>query len=218
VNFAREGLIFIVIAALIAAGGYALALNRRSWPLWLLAFVLTLLALWVAYFFRDPERTGARGTELVIAPADGKVVQVADVDEPAFVQGKARRISIFMNVFNVHVNRYPVTGTVKYVHYNKGKFINAAADKASLENEQSSIGLEDESGHRLLVRQIAGLIARRIVTYSKVGDRVTQGERLGIIRFGSRVDVFVPPDANVAVKVGQATYAGVTVLAELPKP
>ena len=217
-NFAREGLIFIVIAALIAAGGYALALNRRSWPLWLLAFVLTLLALWVAYFFRDPERTGARGKELVIAPADGKVVQVADVDEPAFVQGKARRISIFMNVFNVHVNRYPVTGTVKYVHYNKGKFINAAADKASLENEQSSIGLEDESGHRLLVRQIAGLIARRIVTYSKVGDRVTQGERLGIIRFGSRVDVFVPPDANVAVKVGQVTYAGVTVLAELPKP
>jgi phosphatidylserine decarboxylase len=218
VNFAREGLVFIIIAALIAAGGYALALNRRSWPLWLLAFVLTLLALWVAYFFRDPERTGERGKQLVIAPADGKIVQIAEVDEPAFLQSKGRRISIFMNVFNVHVNRYPVSGTVKYVHYNKGKFINAAADKASLENEQSSVGIETESGYRLLVRQIAGLIARRIVTYSKVGETVTQGERLGIIRFGSRVDVFLPPDAAVRVQVGQTTFAGVTVLADLPTP
>ena len=215
-NFAREGLAFIVIAALIAVGGYALALNRRSWPLWLLAFVLTLLALWVAYFFRDPERTGERGKQLVIAPADGKIVQIAEVDEPAFVQSKARRISIFMNVFNVHVNRYPVSGTVKYVHYNKGKFINAAADKASLENEQSSVGIETEAGYRILVRQIAGLIARRIVTYSKAGEKVNQGDRLGIIRFGSRVDVFIPPDAKVRVQVGQITVAGVTVLAELP--
>jgi phosphatidylserine decarboxylase len=217
VNFAREGLMFIVIAALIAAGGYALALNRRSWPLWLLAFVLTLLALWVAYFFRDPERTGERGKQLVIAPADGKIVQIAEVAEPDFVQSKTRRISIFMNVFNVHVNRYPVSGTVKYVHYNKGKFINAAADKASLENEQSSVGIETETGYRFLVRQIAGLIARRIVTYSKVGERVSQGERLGIIRFGSRVDVFLPLDAKVLVKVGQVTFAGETVLAELPQ-
>ena len=215
-NFAREGVIFIVIAALIAAGGYAVALNRRSWPLWLLAFVLTIIALWVAYFFRDPERAGERGKQIVIAPADGKVVQIAEVDEPAFAQGKTRRISIFMNVFNVHVNRYPISGTVKYVHYNKGKFINAAADKASLENEQSSIGIEADSGYRILVRQIAGLIARRIVTYSKVGDKVTQGDRLGIIRFGSRVDVFLPLDATIKVKVGQATFAGVTVLADLP--
>jgi phosphatidylserine decarboxylase len=215
VNFAREGLVFIVIAALIAAGGYALALNRRSWPLWLLAFVLTVIALWVAYFFRDPERVGERGKQLVIAPADGKIVQIAEVDEPEFLQSKAQRISIFMNVFDVHVNRYPVSGTVRYVHYNKGKFINAAADKASLENEQSSVGIETESG-RILVRQIAGLIARRIVTYSKVGEKVDQGDRLGIIRFGSRVDVFIPVNAKLRVKVGQATVAGVTVLAELP--
>jgi phosphatidylserine decarboxylase len=215
VNFAREGLVFIVIAALIAAGGFALALNRRSWPLWLVAFGLTVLALWIAYFFRDPERTGERGKQLVIAPADGKIVQIAEVDEPAFLQSKAQRISIFMNVFDVHVNRYPVSGTVRYVHYNKGKFINAAADKASLENEQSSVGIETESG-RILVRQIAGLIARRIVTYSKVGEKVNQGDRLGIIRFGSRVDVFVPVNATLRVKVGQVTVAGVTVLAELP--
>ena len=217
-NFAREGLVFILIATLIAAGGYALALNRRSWPLWLLAFILTLLAIWVAYFFRDPERTGERGEQLVVAPADGKVIQVADVDEPAFLNGRATRISIFMNVFNVHVNRYPVSGTVQYVHYNKGKFLNAAADKASLENEQSSVGLQTNGGHRVLVRQIAGLIARRIVTYSKMGERVDQGSRMGIIRFGSRVDVFIPAGSPVRVQVGQLTTAGVSVLAELPAP
>lgn len=214
-NFAKEGLVFIAIAALIAAGGYALALNRKSWPLWLLAFVLTLLALWVAYFFRDPERTGERGEQLVIAPADGKVVQIAEVDEPAFLKGKAMRVSIFMNVFNVHVNRYPVTGDVGYVHYNEGKFLNAAADKASLENEQSTVGIQTP-GHKVLVRQIAGLIARRIVTYSKVGDRATQGERFGIIRFGSRVDVFLPVGSKVNVSLGQLTTAGVTVVGELP--
>ena len=211
-NFAREGLAFIIIATLIAAGAYGVALNRRSWPLWLLAFVLTLLALWVAYFFRDPERTGDRGASLVIAPADGKIVQIADVEEPDYIKGRARRVSIFMNVFNVHVNRYPVDGVVRYVHYNPGKFLNAAADKASLENEQSSVGIES-GGRRVLVRQIAGLIARRIVTYSKVGDQVHQGDRMGIIRFGSRVDVFLPLDAAVTVHVGDVTTAGVTVLA-----
>jgi phosphatidylserine decarboxylase len=213
VNFAREGLVFIVIAILIAAGGYALALSRRSWPLWLLAFVLTLVALWVAYFFRDPERSGERGAGLVVAPADGKIVQIVEVNESAFLQSRAIQISIFMNVFNVHVNRYPVSGVVRYVHYNPGKFLNAAADKASLENEQSSVGIETES-YRILVRQIAGLIARRIVTYSKVGDHAKQGDRMGIIRFGSRVDVFVPIGSKILVKNGQLTTAGVTVLSE----
>jgi phosphatidylserine decarboxylase len=215
VNFAREGLVFIVIAALIAAGSYGLALNRRSWPLWLLAFLLTLVAIWVAYFFRDPERTGQRGEKVVIAPADGKVVQIKEVDEPAFHKGKALQISIFMNVFNVHVNRYPVSGNVTYVHYNPGKFMNAAADKASLENEQSSVGIESGRG-KVLMRQIAGLIARRIATYSKVGDKAEQGERMGIIRFGSRVDVFVPAGSRSLVKLGEITAAGVTVIAELP--
>ena len=214
-NFAREGLVFIVIAALIAAGGYGLALNRRSWPIWLLAFLLTLIAIWVAYFFRDPERVGQRGERLVVAPADGKVVQIKEVDEPAFHKGKALQISIFMNVFNVHVNRYPVSGNVTYVHYNPGKFLNAAHDKASLENEQSSVGIESARG-KVMMRQIAGLIARRIATYSKVGDKAEQGERMGIIRFGSRVDVFVPVGSKPLVQVGQTTAAGVSVIAELP--
>src|SRR5687768_18342035 len=119
-NFAREGLIFIAIAALLTAGAFGLAVTRRSWGLWLAAFVLLILALWVAYFFRDPERSGERGGGLVIAPADGRVVMITEVDEPAFLHGKALRISIFMNVFNVHVNRYPVSGTVRFVHYNPG--------------------------------------------------------------------------------------------------
>ncbi len=213
-SFAREGIVFIVIAALIAAGTYALALNRRSWPLWVLAFLLTLIALWVAYFFRDPDRLGARGERLVIAPADGKVVLISDVEEPAFIGGRTRRISIFMNVFNVHVNRYPVSGVVRYVQYNPGKFLNAAVEKSSLENEQMSVGLDTPSG-RVMVRQIAGLIARRIVTYSKVGDAAQQAERMGLIRFGSRVDVFLPLDAKILVKVGDTPLAGTTVIAEL---
>ena len=214
-NFAREGYLFIGIATLAAVAAFALALARRSWALWLLAVIVTLIALWVAYFFRDPERTGDRGAQLVLAPADGRLIMLTEVDEPAFVKGRAVRMSIFMNVFNVHVNRYPVDGTVSYVHYNKGKFINAAAEKSSLENEQMSVGIESGQ-HRVLVRQIAGLIARRIVTYSKVGEVVRQGDRMGLIRFGSRVDVFVPADSRLRAKVGDLTTAGTTVLAELP--
>jgi phosphatidylserine decarboxylase len=214
-NFAREGYLFIGIATLAAVAAFALALARRSWTLWLLALVVTLIALWIAYFFRDPERTGDRGARLVVAPADGRLIMLTEVDEPAFVQGRAFRVSIFMNVFNGHVNRYPVDGVVRYVHYNKGKFINAAAEKSSLENEQMSVGIESGE-RRVLVRQIAGLIARRIVTYSKVGEIVRQGDRMGIIKFGSRVDVFVPTNARVIAKVGDLTTAGTTVLAELP--
>jgi phosphatidylserine decarboxylase len=213
-NFARAGLIFIAIAALLTAGAFGLAVTRRSWTLWLTAFVLLLLSLWVAYFFRDPERIGERGTSLVLSPADGKLIMITEVDEPSFVQGRAIRFSIFMNVFNVHVNRYPVDGVVRHVQYNKGKFFNAAAEKSSLENEQMSVGIETGT-HRILVRQIAGLIARRIVTYSKPGDVAKQGDRMGIIRFGSRVDVFIPTTSAVRAKLGDMTTAGVTVLGEL---
>ena len=214
-NFAREGYPFIGIATVLAIAAFALALALRTWSLWLLAIVITILALWVAYFFRDPERSGERGTHIVVAPADGKVIMITEVDEPAFVGGKATRLSIFMNVFNVHVNRYPVDGTVEYVHYNSGKFLNAAAEKSSIENEQSSVGI-DTGTHRILVRQIAGLIARRIVTYSQKGQQVKQGDRMGLIRFGSRVDVFLPTNSRLRVQLGALTTAGTTVLAELP--
>ena len=213
-NFAREGLSFIAIAALVAVGAFGVALTRRSWPLWLVAFGLTIVALWVAYFFRDPQRIGERGERLVISPADGKVVMITEVDEPTFIHARAIRVSIFMNVFNVHVNRYPVSGFVRFIERKPGRFLNASGEDASLENEQTSIGLETGSNH-ILVRQIAGLIARRIVTDAKEGDRVQQGERMGLIRFGSRVDVFLPRTATLKVKVGETTYAGVTVIGEL---
>ena len=214
-NFAREGYPFIGIATVLAVAAFALALARRSWSLWLLAVVITILALWVAYFFRDPERAGERGANIVVAPADGKLIMITEVDEPAFIGGRATRLSIFMNVFNVHVNRYPVDGTVEYVQYNAGKFLNAAAEKSSIENEQSSVGI-DTGANRVLVRQIAGLIARRIVTYSQKGQHVKQGDRMGLIRFGSRVDVFLPTEAKLRVQLGTLTTAGTTVLAELP--
>jgi len=215
VNFAREGYVFMAVAAVATVIGFATAWMMRSYSLWLLAFLLAIVALWVAYFFRDPERTGQRGDRVVVCPADGKLIMITQVDEPAFMHGPAIRLSIFMNVFDVHVNRYPVSGRVAYRHYNPGKFLNAAAEKSSLENEQSTIGIQSDS-QKLVVRQIAGLIARRIVTYPELGDSVQQGDRLGIIRFGSRVDVFLPVGSTVVAKLGDRTVAGTTVLAELP--
>jgi phosphatidylserine decarboxylase len=204
-----------ILASAGAAGVLLVAaLLARSWPLWLAFVLVSVVALWVAYFFRDPERTGERGAQLVVAPADGRVVMITTVDEPEFLGGRATRISIFMNIFNVHVNRYPIGGSVAYLRYVPGKFLDAHAERASIENEQSSIGIQ-ESGRRVLVRQIAGLIARRIITYPKMNDTVVQGDRLGLIRFGSRVDVYVPENATVKVKVGDLPVAGTTVLAEL---
>lgn len=205
IRTAPEGRWFIFAAFVILA---VLLLSRYWW----FALLWLPIAIWVVAFFRDPPRTGDRGEKLVIAPADGKVVSVLTLQEPAFHVGEAIRVSIFMNVFDCHVNRYPSSGTIAFRQYNPGKFINAAAEKASLENEQSSIGLQTAHG-KVLVRQIAGLIARRIVTDHHEGHEVKQGDRLGMIRFGSRVDVFLPVNAEVLVKEGDRTVAGVTVIA-----
>lgn len=181
-------------------------------PLWA-ALLWLPVAVWVIAFFRDPVREGPRGDQLVIAPADGVVVSVVTVDEPDYVQERTQRVSIFMNVFNVHVNRYPMSGTLEYRHYNTGKFGHAGTEKASLENEQSTIGLRTARG-KVLVRQIAGLVARRIVTDHQPGTAVRQAERMGLIRFGSRVDVFLPASARVLVHTGDKTVAGQTVVAQ----
>lgn len=214
---AREGYVFIGIGALLAIIAVAFAVVRQSWGAWIPAIALIVVALWIVYFFRDPERSGERGDRLVVSPADGRVVLITEVDEPDFIKGRALRISVFLNIFNVHVNRYPVGGVVRYTQYTAGKFLNAASDKASLENEQSTVGIET-GNNRVLVRQIAGLIARRIVTYTRLGDEVAQGDRMGLIRFGSRMDVFLPTDSVPRVSVGDPAIAGVTVLAELPEP
>ena len=213
IRTAPEGRWFIFGAWLVAVLLIVAAVRAgTSW--WIAGAVLWLaLAVWVVAFFRDPERAWSRGDRLIVAPADGKVVSVIEVDEPAFLQGRARRVSIFMNVFDCHVNRYPTDGTVAYRHYNPGAFGHAAAEKSSLSNEQASIGLATPRG-KLLIRQIAGLVARRIVTDDEVGTTVQQGERLGMIRFGSRVDLFLPLDTRVLVHVGDTTRVGVTVVAE----
>jgi len=210
---APEGRWFIVgawVIALILVSG-ALRAGTVGW--WIAAAAWMALSIWVVAFFRDPNREGARGHQYVVAPADGKVVSIVEADEPSFFNGRAVRISIFMNVFDVHVNRYPTDGTVAYRHYNAGKFGHAGAEKSSLDNEQSSVGLDTSKG-KVLIRQIAGLIARRIVTDHSVGEQVRQGERMGMIRFGSRVDLFVPVGARVLVRVGDRTRAGVTVVAQ----
>ena len=206
IRTAPEGRWFIVAALLVLV---VLLVTKLWW--WGLAWLP--IAIWVIAFFRDPARNGPRGDNLVIAPADGKVVSVLRLVEPAFHQADTTRISIFMNVFDCHVNRYPVSGEIGYQQYNPGRFLNAAAEKASLENEQSSIGIVSPRG-KVLVRQIAGLIARRIVTDHQQGRQVKQGERMGMIRFGSRVDVFLPPNARVLVKEGERTMAGISVIAE----
>jgi len=212
-RIAPEGWLFILPGwALVVLGAWAA--RTSSW-LWVPEGVLVLLAVWLLVFFRDPVRVGPRGGQYVIAPADGKVVDVAVVDEPMYLKTQATRVSIFMSVLDVHVNRYPATGTIELVRHNKGKFLHAASDKASLDNEQASVGLATGRGP-VLVRQIAGLIARRIVTDGKEGERAIQGDRMGMIRFGSRVDVFLPlaPRARVRARVGERVQAGVTVLAE----
>ena len=205
-RIAPEGRWFIV-------GAWAIVVGLAATGIWVGAAVAAALAVWVMWFFRDPERRWGRGETLILAPADGKVVAVVETDEPAFLGGVAIRISIFMNVFDCHVNRYPADGTVEYRYYNPGKFLNAAGDKASLDNEQSSIGLATRRG-RVLIRQIAGLIARRIVTDHPVGTPVTQAQRLGMIRFGSRVDMFLPRNVTVLVKAGDTTRVGVTPVAK----
>lgn len=204
IKVAPEGKPFIVGAFVIL--GLLLIFTHWWALLWL------PIAIWVVAFFRDPPRNGERGPDLAIAPADGLVVDVREIDEPSFIGGKAQRVCIFMNVFDCHVNRYPLGGTVAYRHYNPGKFLNAADEKSSLENEQSSIGLDTAHG-RILVRQIAGLVARRIITDHPTGTAVQQGERLGMIRFGSRVDLFLPTDARVLVQRGMRTKSGLTVVA-----
>ena len=213
IRTAPEGRWFIV-GAWVVELVLILAAVRTGAGAWIAASVLWFaLAVWVVAFFRDPERAWTRGDRLIVAPADGKVVSVIEVEEPAFLAGRARRVSIFMNVFDCHVNRYPTDGTVAYRHYNPGAFGHAAAEKSSLANEQASVGLATPRG-KVLVRQIAGLVARRIVTDDEVGTPVHQGERMGMIRFGSRVDLFLPLDTRVLVHVGDTTRVGVTVVAE----
>lgn len=202
---AVEGYPFIALFAFIT-----LVFALLDWGFFTLLFLA--LTLFTVYFFRDPDRATTQEPGAVVAPADGKVIFVGEVPETRGLKDASIKVSIFMSVFNVHVNRVPCSGTVVEMFYNRGEFFNAALDKASLQNEQSGILLETPEGVRLLFVQIAGLIARRIVTYPVVGDVLQRGERYGLIRFGSRVDVYLPLSADLLVQLGDRTVAGETVL------
>jgi phosphatidylserine decarboxylase len=166
-----------------------------------MGFVFVALTLFVLFFFRDPERVAPEGKGVVVSPADGKVIVIKDIYEPDYLKQEVKQVSIFLSVFNVHVNRAPIGGTIETVKYNPGKFLVASVDKASLDNEQTGMVIVDGK-NKVLVKQIAGLIARRIVCYAKPGDTITAGERYGLIRFGSRVDLFLPKNTELMVKVG----------------
>ncbi len=190
----------------------ALALAGLGWPI---PTLLALLALaWSIYFFRDPERVVPHGEGLAVSPADGKVIAVDRTKEP-FTGDDSQRISIFMNVFNVHVNRSPVQGEIIEQAYVAGKFFNASLDKASKHNERHLLRIIDPDNQSWTVVQIAGLVARRIVAWSHKGEELGRGSRLGLIRFGSRVDLYVPASYEIVVHPGQKVLAGCTVLAEM---
>jgi phosphatidylserine decarboxylase len=180
------------------------------------------LTVWVFAFFRDPIRTTPRGEKFIVAPADGLITMIAKVPPPreiagaeGLADGEYTRVSIFMSVFDVHINRSPVTGRVRKVAYIPGKFLNADLDKASEDNERQHIIVETPVGVRIGFTQIAGLVARRILTFVREGDQIEAGERVGLIRFGSRVDVYLPAGTGPQVLLGQRAIAGETVIAEL---
>jgi phosphatidylserine decarboxylase len=204
---AREGWPFIAAALAIAIVVWAVAGFAWSVPLW-------LVAVFVIQFFRDPPRAVPSQPNAVLSPADGRIVKVEKVRDP-MTERDTLLISVFMNVFNVHSNRAPVDGTVERIQYSAGKFVNADLDKASSENERNAMVVQLANGERIAVVQVAGLIARRILCYAKVGQRLARGERYGFIRFGSRVDVYLPLTARPMVAVGDVVHATTTILAEL---
>ncbi|MBF0453566.1 MAG: phosphatidylserine decarboxylase family protein [Magnetococcales bacterium] len=207
---AREGFPFIAIFIAVAIIG---TLTNSAFPLG--NVLLWILALWCIWFFRDPDRNTPVVPGGVIAPADGRVVAIEEVAQAPLSGEPARKFSIFMNVFNVHVNRSPMEGTVTDLAYHKGQFVNAALDKASIENERMEILLTLPNGTKLPFVQVAGLVARRIICRAVVGDRLQAGERFGLIRFGSRVDIYLPLDAEVKMGLGDITLAGESVIAQL---
>jgi phosphatidylserine decarboxylase len=204
---AREGWPYLLIAFAIA-----LELSLLGW--WLLAALAWVGFLFVLQFFRDPPRNVPAQPNAVLSPADGRIVRIGQARDP-YLDRDALMISVFMNVFNVHSNRSPVDGTVAETWYHPGSFVNAALEKASAENERNALKLVTPTGANVTCVQIAGLIARRILCYVKPGDRVVRGQRYGFIRFGSRVDLYLPSDAIPRASVGDKVYATESVVAEL---
>ncbi len=207
-RFAPEGWVFLLPFVLLLA----LSLLMQYYGLALLFFVITAF---LVNFFRDPQREGSQRHVDVLSPADGTVVQIKDIADGEIWPGLTRQVSIFMSVFDVHVNRAPMTGRIVHYRYNAGKKIAAFAEKSSTENEQNLIVVTDDRGATVAFKQIAGLLARRIVFDKKEGDTIVRGERVGMIKFGSRVDMFFPAGANIKVQMRDKVKVGLTVVAEI---
>ncbi len=202
---AKEGYPFIAIGVAITV----LCLGISGWVSAIFPVLLTLFCVW---FFRDPKRKVPQDDGQLVSPADGKVVDISRVEEDRFLNKPAIKVSIFLDVFNVHVNRVPTAGKIVDISYNKGKFLNAGVPKASLENEQNALIIETTSGKKIVCIQIAGLIARRIVCWTQKGDQMDRGERFGLIRFGSRVDLFLPTETEIQISVGDKVVGGETIV------
>jgi phosphatidylserine decarboxylase len=205
---AHEGYPFIILSLVT---NVFVAFFGIGWLTILFAFI-TFFIIW---FFRNPERYFREEEKVLISPADGKVIKIEDVEVNGTISGRFKKISIFMNVFNVHVNRAPYSGKIETINYHEGKFFSANLDKASLYNERNEVMIRAEDGRRVWMVQIAGLIARRIVCWVNVGANIRRGERFGLIRFGSRVDVYLPEDSQISVKLRDKVKSGQTVLGYL---
>ena len=206
---AREGWVDIIVLGSAGTAVHYFA----GWP-W--AIPIWVLLAFVTQFFRDPHRKIPALPSGIICPADGRVIAVGDIHDP-YLDRDSRRVSIFMNVFNVHSNRSPTEGIVKERWYNPGRFFNASLDKAATENERNALWIQTDEGDDIVVVQVAGLIARRILCYKQPGERIGQGERFGFIRYGSRVDVYLPASAEIKVSLGDKVKAGSDVLATLKR-
>ena len=203
----------MLIGLALAALAWALIPILGVWSI-TVAILLTVLTAFIFYFFRDPEREHPTGDGFVLSPGDGKIIDIREVNESSFVEGRCRRITIFLSVFNVHVQRAPISGNVAHRAYRPGKYTVAWHPKASEKNERSSLGLIAR-GQKVLVTQIAGLVARRIVTSPQEGEQVARGDRIGLIRFGSRVDLFIPLDWPLTCSVGDRAIGGSTIFAHI---
>lgn len=208
VPIVAEGVPFVLIAA-----GAAIAFYVGG--IWTISLFFWLATAYILYFFRNPERLPPVGSAMVAAPADGRVIFAGEAVEHEFTKQKMRKISIFMNLFDVHVNRVPVDGTIRNMKYRKGRFMAASEDRASEENEHNALLFETQNGEPLIMVQVAGLIARRIVCYPTIGAFILKGQRMGLIRFGSRVDLYVPLTAEILVKNGEKVLGGETIVAKL---
>jgi len=213
---AREGYPFLIFSLIGVILLYAVSTMVHGY--WLiiwrtLSVIVFLFALFTAYFFRDPDRIVPYDDTALLAPADGTIIDIREVEEPLYLKGKVKRVSIFMSPFNVHINRTPITGVIDFVHYHPGKFLSAFKEKASLDNESILVGFNAQMDSRkIAVKLIAGLIARRIVFNKKEGDALRQGDRIGMIRFGSRAELFCPLSAEIRVKIGDKVNGGMTVM------